>query len=366
MGEYARYKGEEIKIGTCESMYYLRADQRHLVEALPNNVDPVKDAGEIRFRFPFPDEDACEPGGDFHGHDFDRKVWLPVVVHCAEARSTYRDPPPAGMHTAIVQQRLVGDRLVLVYECGCGERFRLPTLEDAEPVIDACLDAAGLGDVANMRPWPSKHSYSSATWGLCAGRIKDGYDKPDKIYTTAVGDPVDVEARAFLAKLREIETMRAALTPAVQMRCDALLAADTPPAPGVLKACESIDARGSLSPTVAPKVASAPKYATVKDGTFRRDRLLRLLKAGKLEMVESYHYDDMTGSEHCKDARPCALAPVDERDAEGRIVKFGERKQGVAYLRADEFDGHGRAYARGGLITLHVHSNCNYTFRIKE
>ena len=31
MGEYASYLGERIKIGTCENMYYLRADQRHLV-----------------------------------------------------------------------------------------------------------------------------------------------------------------------------------------------------------------------------------------------------------------------------------------------------------------------------------------------
>ena len=32
MGEYARFRGAEIKIGTCESMYYLRADQRHLID----------------------------------------------------------------------------------------------------------------------------------------------------------------------------------------------------------------------------------------------------------------------------------------------------------------------------------------------
>lgn len=32
MGEYATYKGQEIKIGTCEDCYYLRADQRHLAQ----------------------------------------------------------------------------------------------------------------------------------------------------------------------------------------------------------------------------------------------------------------------------------------------------------------------------------------------
>ncbi len=32
MGEYAIYRGERIKIGTCEDMYYLRPDQVHLVK----------------------------------------------------------------------------------------------------------------------------------------------------------------------------------------------------------------------------------------------------------------------------------------------------------------------------------------------
>lgn len=66
MGEMAKYKGEEIKIGTCEEMYYLRADQRHLVEY---DFDP----GD-RFRFPFPDEDELEPG-NFGDHD--RGVEIP-------------------------------------------------------------------------------------------------------------------------------------------------------------------------------------------------------------------------------------------------------------------------------------------------
>lgn len=62
MGEYATCNGERIKIGTCEDMYYLRFDQRRKVRHESGNVDPVKDAAELRFRFPFPDEDAIEPG----------------------------------------------------------------------------------------------------------------------------------------------------------------------------------------------------------------------------------------------------------------------------------------------------------------
>lgn len=61
MGEYARYKGDEIEIGTCSDMYYLRWEDRNRVQALPGNVDPARDDG-LRFRLPFPDEDHLEPG----------------------------------------------------------------------------------------------------------------------------------------------------------------------------------------------------------------------------------------------------------------------------------------------------------------
>lgn len=64
MGEYATYKGESVKIGTCEDLYYLRVDQAHLVTPQANSLDPMdKSIHEaLRFRFPFPDEDHLEPG----------------------------------------------------------------------------------------------------------------------------------------------------------------------------------------------------------------------------------------------------------------------------------------------------------------
>ena len=64
MGEYAKHKGEQIKIGTCGDMYYLRADQRHLVQPVLGNVHPADPTvlPHIRFCFPWPDEDKNEPG----------------------------------------------------------------------------------------------------------------------------------------------------------------------------------------------------------------------------------------------------------------------------------------------------------------
>ena len=59
MGEYAIRKsdGEEIKIGTCECMYYLRYEDRWKVQKLPNSLDPSKET-DLYFRLPFPDEDS--------------------------------------------------------------------------------------------------------------------------------------------------------------------------------------------------------------------------------------------------------------------------------------------------------------------
>ena len=52
MGEYAKLKStsEEVKIGTCENMYYLRFEDRHKV------IYDYSFTG-YRFRLPFPDED---------------------------------------------------------------------------------------------------------------------------------------------------------------------------------------------------------------------------------------------------------------------------------------------------------------------
>ena len=58
MGEYAIRKsdGESIKIGTCESMYYLRYEDRF-------KVTPEEGSGfGYYWRLPFPDEDCIRPG----------------------------------------------------------------------------------------------------------------------------------------------------------------------------------------------------------------------------------------------------------------------------------------------------------------
>lgn len=150
MGEYAerRSDGERVKIGTCENMYYLRADQVRAVRALDGNVDPVGDAVEIRFRFPWPDEDHVLPGeheasdrgllveglrapeGAEHG-----TLWYASRGHRGEALCG------GGRGVELVQQRLVGFDLVAVGRCPlCRTRWRYSDAPSALPLMMALAE----------------------------------------------------------------------------------------------------------------------------------------------------------------------------------------------------------------------------------
>lgn len=92
--------------------------------------------------------------------------------------------------------------------------------------------------------------------------------------------------------------------------------------------------------------------------TFRRDKLRRLVEAGKVVAVGTYHFDDMHGESRTQKEMPCAMKPADYRD----------RKEGVCYLTEHDFtSGSGGAWqSDNGVISLHVHSNSNYDLRIKQ
>ena len=55
MGEFARFNGARIKIGTCENLYYLRWEDRFKVEYDFGNH-------KWNWRLPWPDEDQIKPG----------------------------------------------------------------------------------------------------------------------------------------------------------------------------------------------------------------------------------------------------------------------------------------------------------------
>lgn len=93
--------------------------------------------------------------------------------------------------------------------------------------------------------------------------------------------------------------------------------------------------------------------------TFRRDKLRRLIVTGKVTMAGSYHFDDMMGESRSEgQSMPAAIYP-----ASG---DWRECKPGVCYLRPSEFTTKSGCCWENpnGTVTLVVHSNSNYTFRI--
>jgi hypothetical protein len=92
--------------------------------------------------------------------------------------------------------------------------------------------------------------------------------------------------------------------------------------------------------------------------TFRRDRLRKLIEAGKIVTVSTYHFDDMMGETRGHKTMPVAMKPADWRD----------RKEGVCYVTEHDLTAKsGSCYVRdesNQIITLIVHSNSNYEFRI--
>ena len=200
MGEYATLNGAEIKIGTCEDMFYLRADQAHLVRPVQGSLDPrnPKIQTEIRFRFPWPDEDDVQPG-EFR--PFGRSLCVPgiqipagvehdTVQFSAEVGYLVSLPCPegAGMPAGLtirrngfagafhlVQQAYRKGVLALIGRCGgCGVCFNLPTWGDAEPVVvairaeaDRITHTAGEGGSASV-----------SFLHTVADRITAGYKEP--------------------------------------------------------------------------------------------------------------------------------------------------------------------------------------------
>lgn len=217
MGEYAIRKsdGAEIKIGTCEQMYYLRADQVEQVLPMRNSVNPrsVDHAGSIRFRFPFPQEDNVRPG-DFKDYDYGLGLYgieppedgidhgslqfvrsypnsggILLSIPCPRSKEGKASALKVGYNgyngpVHIHSQRLVDGKLVLILRCGdCGALYRVPTLDEAKPVLDVLEQYAKDRDrearIANERPGAEQCQSSGDYYREVARRIVAGYTEPN-------------------------------------------------------------------------------------------------------------------------------------------------------------------------------------------
>lgn len=210
MGEYANVDGERVKIGTCEDMYYMRADQMDRVSG-GDWPHIQRSLNVVRFRFPFPDEDGAAPGsfGDYsrgfsipgytlpatlsgdqhHTVQFTATPGYVLSIPCPEQ---FGQPGmtvnlPNGLSVGrngfnggpkIVQQAFRDGVLVTLLRCGaCGAVHRLDTIEDARPVIEA-LRAEAVRQEPSMGPWKDRYPVGSMGRKMLEGiaqRIEDGY-----------------------------------------------------------------------------------------------------------------------------------------------------------------------------------------------
>jgi hypothetical protein len=191
MTENGYVNGQQIKIGTCENMYYLRPDQIKLVQSTT-----LRDLTNLRFRFPFPDEDNVPPG-EFSNHDRGLAVWkydvpdgikhyrvqfratagilvnLPCP-HSADGKSSGITYLFNGYHgpARIVQQRIWAGRWATVMACGpCNARYRLPDLAAARPLLDAI-------ETEVTHAEHDKALGRAVMWRTVAERIEAGYHTP--------------------------------------------------------------------------------------------------------------------------------------------------------------------------------------------
>jgi hypothetical protein len=200
MGEYAKYNRHEVKIGTCENLYYLRHDQRWDISPMSGNVNPQSDRElpHLRFRFPFPDEDHVAPGAfeDYsrgfpisgmdisewkHGNvQFSAHGYL-VSLPCPEGYSGREfSENHAKIHrngfagaVSVVMQRFHDGELQTVVRCnGCGNMYRLDRTE-AEIAMDRLRSEAD-------RYLANGDETAAKTRHVIADRIGAGYVWPDK------------------------------------------------------------------------------------------------------------------------------------------------------------------------------------------
>jgi hypothetical protein len=209
MGEYILLDGETCKLGTCESLYYVRysdlarwvAEGRTERAGLANAEPADYLKGAYRFRFPFPDEDAAPDGparGDYYWeHDSERGELLPAPpavleladkhysvsaqcevrtaeierVHwtlpCPVGPETDEDThtPPTRGYVYLVAQRPCAGALWPVVKCAyCFAMWRIPP-------------AIGAQWAAHIREsWPMQQPNA---YGLEAvARIEAGYQTP--------------------------------------------------------------------------------------------------------------------------------------------------------------------------------------------
>lgn len=125
MGEYAKRikDGVDVKIGTCECMYYLRYDQR---KEVAYNFNPFHDKHtEWLWRIPSIEEDGIEPGEFEYGGLLRNGEYIP---YCLSLKPFDKETNDALLKTVgLVQQRV--EKLGMLINMPCYHGLKLPEAE---------------------------------------------------------------------------------------------------------------------------------------------------------------------------------------------------------------------------------------------
>lgn len=98
MGEYIKHKGKDVKIGTCETLYYVSykkymeaMNAGHLQKSDGNSNPSVYAQTDLgfMFRFPFPDEDKLPFGKIIEPYDRGLTVILPKEMEYGTGEKGY-------------------------------------------------------------------------------------------------------------------------------------------------------------------------------------------------------------------------------------------------------------------------------------
>lgn len=182
MGEYIKYKGNEIKIGTCESLYYTsyqkyeQALQKGQLSAVPGNAPPEaysKRNSGYRFRFPFPDEDRL-PFGDIGNFGHDRGVSVKIEpVKEQETNEEWKIIAGKQLQLEITQQKLVHREAdgklclaLVVRNPESGDSYRI----EEDPAIRKIIK-----DVLRNQVLKSSNAEDQNFYRKIAFRIRDGF-----------------------------------------------------------------------------------------------------------------------------------------------------------------------------------------------
>lgn len=148
MGEYAIRKSDNqrVKIGTCESMYYIRYEDRHKVRKEAHSLDPAS-CLNLFWRLPFPDESHLQPG-DYD--DYNRGLRLYRAVKSETTRPDYHEDysnESLADNPGAIQLHHENSGLLVNVPCHHGER--LPDIQGAKAFFNGKGHSYELAHVKN-------------------------------------------------------------------------------------------------------------------------------------------------------------------------------------------------------------------------